>query len=87
MYAGLTRLPVAVPLSLQPSFIFGAHKDEASSDTVGGGSGTPEQTSIAIALAFAAAVSAALAFLGIRRVNVRPVCGLRAVCGCVPCVL
>ena len=63
--------PIGVVLVAQPSFIFGPPPDTSTSSTVGGGSGTPEQQSIAIGLAFGAAVAAALAFLAIRRVNVR----------------
>lgn len=60
---------VGVVFVAQPTFLFGAHQKEATSATVGGGSGTSSQTGIAIGLAFCAAVAAAFAFLGIRRVN------------------
>ena len=62
---------IGVVLVSQPAFIFGSpHDSGASADTKGGGSGTPAQTSIAIGLAFSAAVCAAFAFLAIRGVKV-----------------
>lgn len=61
---------IGVVFVAQPSFIFGSHQTESSSSTVGGGSASSStQTGIAIGLAFCAAVAAAFAFLGIRRVN------------------